>query len=190
MIKKQIPLLLITLILFTSCGAFNKTITAPESVEFKTITEHNVFSSISIPMSGNDFKAKYEQPDQVLPTIRYSGSAPVSVWSSVNNYEGTLEEQFQNLKQAQGFILKDDSKVIYEELKIGKHEVARIDISRKFGDSGYSSLAYGYLIQYENKAALLFLKDGYITPDTDKDLYKSNLDEVFVYMIETMEFKN
>ncbi|MBI9062024.1 MAG: hypothetical protein JEZ14_08535 [Marinilabiliaceae bacterium] len=191
MIMKKAIFILFVSVLMLGCES-TKNITTmapapPEGIAFETISNYKDFASIAIPVSGGGFKATNDRPDVVLPRIEYQG-VPCSVWSSVKGTEGALEQQFEALKRAQGLVIKEDSKVIFQKKSIGGHEVALIEISRVFGDSGYASLSYGYLVKNENKAALLFIKDGYLTPETDKEKYKSDIDEVFRYMIENTKF--
>jgi len=188
--KKAIFILFVS-VLVLGCES-TKTITTkastpPDGIAFETITNYKDFASIPIPVSGGGFKAKNEMPDEVLPRIEYQG-VPCSVWSSIKGTEGALEQQFTALKRAQRLVIKEDSKVTFEKRIIGGHEVALVEISRVLGTSGYATLSYGYLIKNADKAALLFVKDGYLTPETDKEKYKSDIDEVFRYMIENTTF--
>lgn len=168
--------------------AIVKTIPSPVGTEFKNFTNFDDFASINIPVSGEKFNGKIESPGQIMPTVRY-GSNPVKIWSSLNGFEGSLDEQFNKMKRLARLVIKEESKVIFEQKTIGDHKVGLIDITRDLGTSGYSIINYGYLVEHDKKASLFLLKDYQVLPEQDKNEVKKNIDEVFTYMIKTMKFK-
>lgn len=165
----------------------------PEGMQFEKRTNYNaVLASINMPVSGSEFKTKKADTPEG-GTSYYFTTSMLNIYPTLDNFEGTLDEQIENAKKPTRFgprvgRIKSTSVIAIDKKKIGNREVARIDIS-DIKDHGYGSLNYGYLVPNGNKATLLIIKDIYITPETDINAYRKSLDDAFVYMIKTLEFK-
>lgn len=158
-------------------------IPAPTGMEFKTYENYKEFASVNIPVSGNKFSA--ESTGSYLPSVTFDHNKHIAIWPNVSDTEGDFATQFEATKRALYLKIKENSTVVFEEKQLGDKTVALIDIETET-DFGVR-LKYGYLVKNGNKAALVMAYDTYFSP-AQMEEYKPLIDEVFQYIIQTMQF--
>ena len=184
-----------TVVFFSSCSTskkstktVEKTIPVPEGIEFTKVKNYESFALINLPYSGKGF-SKNNDADEIVPAVRYKGWHFLK-WSTIRGAEGDLDAQFTALKkELLKWHFKDNSEIIFTKKTIGKYETALVKISTPIGSKGTAAkYAYGYLIAYDNKAAL-FMVDDFVIQIADFETYTQPLDQAMQYMIKTVEFK-
>lgn len=199
---KKIVYFSIAALLLSACSSNKSTTktasvppTPPEGIEFTKIENYKDFKVINYPYVGKGFKKNNDvdvdrnrnDADEFIPGVKFEGSH-VSIWSSVGDKDGDLDFQFEVLKKKLlRPLIKDESQIIFEKKKVGNQNVAFIKITT-LKSSGYVNFTYGCLIAYNNKAALLLVRDAMIS-STQMQEYEATLESAFKYMIKTVEFK-
>lgn len=209
---KNVFFVVIIIALFTACGTSKTAINSksvpvpPEGVTFTTIKNYKDFASIKIPTEGEGLtKAEsgaYNDDGEMVPRGRFYGSY-ISVRSNLSGesmmkkiekkndvnqvFEFMQEKGIYGLKS---YIDKENAVEKYSDVEIGGRLCKRYLISYNITKGDYSKDRYvfGYVIPYKETTAWLYVKDASCQPG-QVDGFVSQLDGMFKYMIETVEFR-
>jgi hypothetical protein len=192
MIKKIVCFSLLVFFIASSCSTTKKVASIPAGIEFVEVKNYKDFAVINLPVSGNGFTkmmnvTKRNDANEVVPSVYYE-HAPLSVWSSFYDTEGSLDIQFEKIKEKLlKWEIKENSTVVLKRKTINKKKVALIEITTP-KKGGVVGLVYGYLVAHNNKASL-FLQMNVIVSPSNMTKYKNTLDETLQYIVKTVEFR-
>ncbi len=206
---KRIVYLLITVAFLGSCATTTKTTEVtkakpipPKGVTFTKVENLYAFASIQMPFEGNGFgkwKSSSNENDtgEIIRNIKYKGSQVfVNDKQLMSNIFKAIEDKSDINNVLEGFksrgflshwLSKDNVIQEYSDVVIGGKTCKRVFVSYNWDDStDFYTLAY---IVPHHKTTVMFYIDQATTSPAILEEDVKVLDNVFKYMIETVEFR-
>lgn len=198
--------------IISSCSTSKKATTSkvapvpPEGITFTEIVNYKQFASIQMPYAGKGFSkqntGRFNDSGEEVYTALFYG-IHIKTWDDLSNMSYLKEDDlkddvnlvFEAMKKKGAFGLKSYLKqenVVenYSDVKLGGRTCKRYLLSYNYtkGDYSVDKFVLGYIIPHNKTTAWIALESSKIKPDLLEQQVTA-IDEVFKYMIETVEFR-